>query len=136
MERIKIFDTELPVKDYYCTDSPTNIKKTRPTLRLYIKLTDQCLAHCKFCSNEQSKDFGTIDLEKLAFVIRYLKENLGIELLDDKTKEIIDYREKYPEASLLELSEIISYETGKPITKSGLNHRFRKIRELAEKIKK
>ena len=50
--------------------------------------------------------------------------------------EIIDYREKYPEASLLELSEIISYETGKPITKSGLNHRFRKIRELAEKIKK
>jgi radical SAM superfamily len=73
MERIKIFDTELPVKDYYCTDSPTNIKKTRPTLRLYIKLTDQCFAHCKFCSNEQSKDFGTIDLEKLAFVIRYLK---------------------------------------------------------------
>ena len=68
--------------------------------------------------------------------IRYLKENLGIELLDDKTKEIIEYREKYPEASLLELSEIISYETGKSITKSGLNHRFRKIRELAEKMRK
>lgn len=67
--------------------------------------------------------------------IEYLKENLGIELLDDKTKEVIEYRLKYPESSLLELSEIISYETGKPITKSGLNHRFRKIRELVNKMK-
>lgn len=67
--------------------------------------------------------------------IEYLKENLGIELLDDKTKEVIEYRLKYPEASLLELSEIISYETGKPITKSGLNHRFRKIRELVNRMK-
>ena len=30
----------------------------------------------------------------------------------------------------------ISYETRKPITKSGLNHRFRKISELIERIKK
>ena len=64
-----------------------------------------------------------------------MKDNLGIELLDDKTKEVISYREKYPEASLQELSEIITYETGKPITKSGLNHRFRKIRELVNRMK-
>ena len=67
--------------------------------------------------------------------IEYLKENLGLELLDDKTREVIEYRLKYPESSLLELSEIISYETGKPITKSGLNHRFRKIRELVNRMK-
>lgn len=67
--------------------------------------------------------------------IEYLKEKLGIDFLDDKTKEAIEYREKYPEASLLELSEIITYETGKPITKSGLNHRFRKIKEMVEKMK-
>lgn len=67
--------------------------------------------------------------------IEYLKESIGLYLLDDKTKEAIEYRLKYPESSLLELSEIISYETGKPITKSGLNHRFRKIRELVNKMK-
>ena len=67
--------------------------------------------------------------------IEYLKESIGLDLLDDKTKEAIEYRLKYPESSLLELSEIISYETGKPITKSGLNHRFRKIRELVNKMK-
>ena len=90
------------------------------------------LNNCEQANIDKIVETATKQLED----IRYLKENLGIELLDDKTKEIIDYREKYPEASLLELSEIISYETGKPITKSGLNHRFRKIRELAEKIKK
>ncbi len=67
--------------------------------------------------------------------IDYLKQKLGFDVLDDKTKEAIEYRLKYPESSLLELSEIISYETGKPITKSGLNHRFRKIRELVNKLK-
>ncbi len=67
--------------------------------------------------------------------IEYLKESIGLDLLDDKTKEAIEYRLKYPESSLLELSEIISYETGKSITKSGLNHRFRKIRELVNKMK-
>lgn len=68
--------------------------------------------------------------------IKFLKDNDYLELLDDKTKELISYREKYPEASLTELAEIISYETRKPITKSGLNHRFRKINEFVERVKK
>lgn len=67
--------------------------------------------------------------------IEYLKSHIGLDLLDEKTKEVMEYRLKYPEVSLLELSEIISYETGRQITKSGLNHRFRKIRELVNKIK-
>ena len=46
----------------------------------------------------------------------------------------MEYRLKYPEASLGELSEIISNETGNKITKSGLNHRFRKIREIVNNI--
>ena len=68
--------------------------------------------------------------------IEIIEENLGVSLLDDKTKEALEYRKKYPEASLKELSEIISIETGKPITKSGLNHRFRKIKDLALKFEK
>lgn len=68
--------------------------------------------------------------------IEILKKNVGVELLDDKTKELLEYRLKYPEASLQELSEIISLETGKKITKSGLNHRFRKIKALAKRIEK
>ncbi len=63
-------------------------------------------------------------------------ENFGsLDLLDEKTKEAAIYRKKYPEVSLTELSEIISVETGKPITKSGLHHRMNKIKQLASKMK-
>ncbi len=68
--------------------------------------------------------------------ISIIEENDGVVLLDDKTKETLEYRKKYPEASLKELAEIISIETGKKITKSGLNHRMRKIKELATNFEK
>ena len=57
-----------------------------------------------------------------------------VELLDDKLKEVIEYRMKYKESSLKELADIISLETGDIITKSGLNHRFRKIKEILDNI--
>lgn len=67
--------------------------------------------------------------------IEKIKSIGGLELLDEKVREAAIYRLKYPEASLLELSEIISIETGNEITKSGLYHRFRKISDMAKKIK-
>ena len=66
--------------------------------------------------------------------IKKLKEYDIEDLLDEKIKIVMDYRLKYPEASLSELSEIISKETGHEITKSGLNHRFRKIKEIVNNI--
>ena len=73
-------------------------------------------------SNNQIKD------------INILKENDMLELIDEKLKEVIEYRLKYRESSLQELSEIITLETGKKITKSGLNHRFRKIKEIVNNL--
>ena len=64
--------------------------------------------------------------------IRLFKD---IQKLDEKTKEVAIYRLKYPDVSLVELSEIISIETGKQISKSGIYHRFNKIKEMAKKIK-
>ena len=55
--------------------------------------------------------------------------------LDKKTKEACEYRLKYPESSFSELSEIMKTD-GIIITKSGLNHRFRKIAEEAEYLRK
>ena len=66
--------------------------------------------------------------------IEKLKEYDILDMVDEKIKMVADYRIKYPEASLAELSEIISKETGHKITKSGLNHRFRKIREMINNV--
>ncbi len=65
--------------------------------------------------------------------INKLKEKNLYDLLSEKDKIAAEYRLKYPETSLQELSEIISIETNNPITKSGLHHRFNRIKELANK---
>jgi len=67
--------------------------------------------------------------------IELIKETMGLDLLNEKEKLVAEYRLKYKEVSLLELSEIITIETGKPITKSGLYHRFKKISEQANRIR-
>jgi len=59
----------------------------------------------------------------------------GLDLLDDKEKVVAEYRMKYNDVSLQELSEIITYETNVPISKSGVNHRMKKIQDLARKIR-
>lgn len=67
--------------------------------------------------------------------IKYLEDNDLLMLLDDRSKEIIEYKKKYPDTSLGELAEIITMETNKSITKSGINHHFRKINALVKKAK-
>jgi len=102
-------------------------------IRIYREKKNQAnrLNNCEQANIDKVVASATTQLEQ----IQIIKDNLGESLLDDKTKEALEYRVKYPEASLKELSEIISLETGKFITKSGLNHRFRKIRELADRLK-
>lgn len=67
--------------------------------------------------------------------IELIEKEASLDLLPDKVREVAIYRKKYPEVSLLELSEIITIETGKEITKSGIYHRMKKINELANKIR-
>ncbi len=59
----------------------------------------------------------------------------SLDLLMGKEQLVASYRLKYNESSLQELSEIMSIETGKKITKSGVYHRMHKILLLANKIK-
>lgn len=68
--------------------------------------------------------------------INYLKEIDAYDLLDEKVRQVAEYRVKYPESSLIELSEIISIETNSKLTKSCINHRLRKIKELADRARK
>ena len=102
--------------------------------RIYRNKKNQAnrLNNCEQANMDKVVATATAQLDDIAII----EDNLGKSLLDEKTQEALEYRKKYPEASLKELSEIISMETGNPITKSGLNHRFRKIKELAMRFKK
>ena len=63
--------------------------------------------------------------------IRLIDEARGLNSLPDKLLEAARLRLESPEASLIELAEMMD----PPIGKSGINHRFKKIEEIAEKIR-
>lgn len=86
------------------------------------------LNNCEIANQEKTTSTGLKQLE----LIQKLKEKDLIDLLDEKTKIVLDYREKYPESSYLELSEIITLETGYKIGKSGINHHFIKMKKLID----
>ena len=89
------------------------------------------LNNCEQANIEKSMKSAQSQIED----INYLKEIDAYDLLDEKVKEVCEYRIKYPESSLIELSEIISVETNSKVTKSCINHRLRKIKELASKAR-
>ena len=103
-------------------------------VRIYRDQKNQTnrLNNCEQANIDKVIQTAATQLEQISVI----EENDGMMLLDDKTKEAVEYRKKYPEASLKELAEIMSLETGKSITKSGLNHRLRKIKELATNLEK
>lgn len=63
--------------------------------------------------------------------IKYLKVHKKFEDLPENLKEIAEVRLKSPDASLVELGQMLE----NPIGKSGVNHRLKKICEIAEEIK-
>jgi hypothetical protein len=64
--------------------------------------------------------------------ITYLRDTIGLERLSDGLEEIAMVRLAHPEATLKELGELLS----PPVGKSGVNHRLRKLSEMAEKVRK
>jgi len=89
------------------------------------------LNNCEQANVDRTIQTANNQLEDIELII----DKMGLELLNEKERLVAEYRLKYKDVSLLELSEIISIETGKPITKSGLYHRFKKISEIANKIR-
>lgn len=63
--------------------------------------------------------------------ITYIKDTIGFEKLPEGLEEVALARLSHPEATLKELGEFLS----PPVGKSGVNHRLRKLGELAEKVK-
>ncbi|WP_043930305.1 DNA-binding protein WhiA [Bacillus sp. EB01] len=64
--------------------------------------------------------------------IRFIDRTVGLEILPGKLREIAELRVAYQDVTLKELGEMVS---GGAISKSGINHRLRKIDEIAEKLR-
>ncbi len=64
--------------------------------------------------------------------IRFIQDTVGINSLPDNLQEIASIRLEYEDMTLKELGEMLD----PPISKSGVNHRLRKLEEIAEDMKR
>ena len=69
---------------------------------------------------------------KQADDIRYIRDTIGLGALPEGLQEIAGLRLEYPNATLKELGDLLLV----PLGKSGVNHRLRKLSEIAEDLKK
>ncbi|MFC6333289.1 DNA-binding protein WhiA [Paenibacillus septentrionalis] len=63
--------------------------------------------------------------------IKLLQKEIGLENLPDKIREVAEVRLAHPDLNLTEVGELLKVK----VSKSGVNHRLRKIDEMAEKIR-
>lgn len=68
--------------------------------------------------------------EKQVQAIKLIVKKRGIDFLNDKLKEVALLRLENPDATLQELADMIE----PPLKKSGVNHRLKKIEEIAKNL--
>lgn len=63
--------------------------------------------------------------------IAYIRDTVGLSGLPEGLRDVALTRLAYPDASLKELGELLE----EPVGKSGVNHRLRKLSEMADKLR-
>lgn len=63
--------------------------------------------------------------------IKLLDQEIGLEQLPEKLREVAVVRLQHPDLNLKEVGELLPH----PVSKSGVNHRLRKLDELANKVR-
>lgn len=87
------------------------------------------IVNCETANLNKTVDAALRQVEN----IRLVESVIGLENLPVKLQEIARLRLKHQDMTLKELGELV--ESGK-VSKSGVNHRLRKIDEIAEQIRK
>ncbi|MCG0277456.1 MAG: DNA-binding protein WhiA [Thermanaeromonas sp.] len=84
------------------------------------------LVNCETANLSKAVEAGLRQVE----AIRFLEAKVGLENLPRALREIAEVRLRYPEATLKELGEMLTPRIGK----SGVNHRLRRLEELAKRL--
>ncbi|KRN28499.1 hypothetical protein IV38_GL001501 [Lactobacillus selangorensis] len=85
------------------------------------------LVNCETANMNKTVDAAARQVEN----IKYLQNTIGLDELPPKLQEIAQVRLAHPDISLKELGTLLPSGT---ISKSGVNHRLRKLNAYAEKL--
>ena len=85
------------------------------------------LVNCESANMNKTIDAAVRQKNNIEFVQKYY----GLEQLNDGLRAVAEARLEYPEVSLKELGMLMD----PPLGKSGINHRMRKLEELADELR-
>lgn len=85
------------------------------------------LVNCESANMNKTIDAAVRQKSNIEFVLKYY----GLEKLNDGLRAVAEARLAYPEVSLKELGTLMD----PPLGKSGINHRMRKLEELADELR-
>lgn len=97
----------------------------------YMTNTVNRLNNCDIANEVKARSASDKQVEDIA----YIMDKVGLEVLDDKTREIALLRLENQELTLNELAIVYEDTYNQTISKSGLHHRFKKINEEANKLR-
>ncbi|HLQ40206.1 MAG TPA: DNA-binding protein WhiA [Tetragenococcus sp.] len=86
------------------------------------------LVNCETANLNKTIDAASKQLDNIEFI----DERVGLNALPEKLQELAQLRLEHPEVSLKELGEVLP---SGGISKSGVNHRMRKINEFADNLR-
>ena len=85
------------------------------------------LVNCESANMNKTIDAAVRQKNNIEFVQKYY----GLEQLNDGLRAVAEARLEYPEVRLKELGMLMD----PPLGKSGINHRMRKLEELADELR-
>ncbi|MBE0701326.1 MAG: DNA-binding protein WhiA [Acholeplasmataceae bacterium] len=87
------------------------------------------IMNCELANEKKTVDAAYEQLRDIELIEKFFIQ------IDEKIRQVIELRKENPEASLRELVEKYEETYKETISRSGLNHRLVKIRQIAERIK-
>ena len=85
--------------------------------------------NCEIANEKKVYETSKAQLQDIETLVRYHVK------VNEKIQRIMDLRVQHEDANLRELTEIYEKTFDEPISKSGLNHRFQKIKHMAQAIR-
>jgi DNA-binding protein WhiA len=86
------------------------------------------LHNCEIANINKTVNAATRQMEN----IQLIQKEIGLDNLPPRLREVAELRLLHPDINLKELGEMIPSGS---VSKSGINHRLRKINEIAEKLR-